>query len=75
MVTTGKVKMDDITSLRMELKQRGWYRKATGRVLLELALQLTVALGGIAVFIMSDSIFVCACAMLLSTAGSMGGGH
>ena len=74
MVTTGKVKMDDITSLRMELKQRGWYRKATGRVLLELALQLTVALGGIAVFIMSDSIFVCACAMLLSTAGSMGVG-
>ncbi len=66
--------MDNISSLRMEIKQRGWYKKATGKILLELALQLTVALGGIAVFIISDSIFVCACAMLLSTAGSMGVG-
>ena len=72
MVTTGKVKRDDFTSLRMELGQRGWYRKATGRVVLELALHLTVALSGIAVFIISDSIFVCGGAMLLSTAGAMG---
>ena len=64
--------MDGITSLRMEVKRRGCFRKATGRVLLQLAFQLTVSLGGIAIFIISDSIFVCACAMLLSTAGSMG---
>ena len=66
--------MNDITWLRQELKQRGWDRKATGRVLLELALHLGVALSGITLFIISDSIFVGACAMVVSTAGSMGVG-
>ena len=42
--------MNDITWLRQELKQRGWDRKATGRVLLELALHLGVALSGITLF-------------------------
>ena len=66
--------MDDITRLRQELKQRGWDRKATGRVLFELVLHVGVALSGITLFIISDSIFVGACAMVLSTAGSMGVG-
>ena len=61
-----------LARLRKEIARRGWNRKATGRVLCELSLNLAVALGGIWVFLSSDSMVVCACAMIVSTAGSMG---
>jgi fatty acid desaturase len=60
-----------LQTLRNEVKQRGLYEKATGRVVFELAIHLTVALGGIAVFIVSESLWVRTCAILLSTVGTM----
>ncbi len=60
-----------LSSLRNELKQRGWYQKKPGRIILELALHLTLSLGGIAVFVVSDSLVIRICAILVSTVGSM----
>ena len=60
-----------LTALRKEFALRGWYKKATGRILLELSVGLTLALGGMVVFIVSDHLFVRACAILVSTVGSL----
>jgi linoleoyl-CoA desaturase len=71
-VQTASNESEALVLLRKEIARRGWSRKATARVLFELALNLSVALGGIWLFIVSDSFTVRACAMILSTAGSMG---
>lgn len=61
-----------LADLRREIVQRGWHRKATARVVGELLLNLVVAIIGIYIFSTSDDLLVCICAMILSTAGSMG---
>jgi fatty acid desaturase len=63
-----------LRTLRNELKQSGLYRKATGRVVFELAIHVTLALGGIAVFVLSESLPVRIAGILVSTAFSMGVG-
>ena len=63
-----------LSELGLEIKRRGWNRRATGRVLLELTVHLILAVGGIAVLLVTDTWWVAACAMLVSTAGSMGVG-
>jgi linoleoyl-CoA desaturase len=58
--------------LRKELAARGWHRKATLRIVSELLLNLAFALGGIYIFAHYDDLLLRACAMIVSTAGSMG---
>jgi fatty acid desaturase len=64
--------MNSIASLRAELKGRGWYQKAPEKVLRELAFHVFISLGGIVVFVTTDSLLVQGLALLLSTAGTMG---
>lgn len=61
-----------VAALREEFARRGWYERPAGRIMFELALNLSLALSGIAVFLLSDSAPVRAAGMLVSTAGSMG---
>jgi len=61
-----------LARLRREIAARGWDRKATLRVTGELLLNLAVAAAGIWVFVAYDSLLVRICAMIVSTAGSMG---
>jgi linoleoyl-CoA desaturase len=61
-----------LVDLRKEFQTRGWDRKATGRVVGELLFNLAIALGGIYIFVASSNPFLRACAMILSTAASMG---
>ena len=63
-----------VAVLRKEFARRGWYERPTGRIIFELALNLCLALAGIIVFLVADSLLVRAVAMLVSTAGSMGVG-
>jgi linoleoyl-CoA desaturase len=61
-----------LAKLRREIAARGWNRKATVRVTGELLLNLAAAAGGIWVFVHYCSLLVRVCAMIVSTAGSMG---
>src|SRR6266852_839317 len=61
-----------LAELRKVLTARGWHRKATLRIVSELLLNLAIALGGIYIFIVYDGLLVRVCAMIVSTAGSMG---
>lgn len=54
------------------VRDRGWDRKVPGRILGELALHLALHLGGMAVFIFADNLFVRAAAMLVSIYGGLG---
>ena len=61
-----------IQELRREFARRGWCRKATGRILLELLLNLTVATAGAAVLFTTPQPLIRAAALVLVVAGSMG---
>lgn len=63
-----------VAALRKEFARRGWYERPTSRIIFELALNLSLALSGITVFLIADDLLVRAGAMLVSTAGSMGVG-
>jgi fatty acid desaturase len=58
--------------LNKQFVANGWNRKPTGRILLELGINLTLSLGGIAILIVSDSWLMKAVGMLISTTGSLG---
>src|SRR5437868_13377974 len=61
-------------ALRRDFIERGFYRKATGRVVLELAVNVTLALAGALLLIATHSWWVRICGMLISTLGSIGVG-
>jgi fatty acid desaturase len=61
-------------TLRKEFIALGLYRKATGRILFELALNAALAIGGILVFLESHMLLIRICGILISTFGSMGVG-
>ena len=61
-------------ALRKEFIALGLYRKATGRILFELALNAALAIGGILVFLESHILLIRICGMPISTFGSMGVG-
>ena len=63
-----------LTALRRELTARGFGRKATGRVVIELAVHVVLAVGGLVVFFASDNLAVRIIGLLVSTAGSTGVG-
>ena len=63
-----------LTGLRRELAARGFGRKAPGRVVIELAVHVALAVGGLIVFFASDSVLLRIAGLLVSTVGSMGVG-
>ncbi|MCW5981912.1 MAG: acyl-CoA desaturase [Bryobacteraceae bacterium] len=63
-----------IQSLRQEFVERGWARKATGRIVVELFVHLLVAAAGTIAVFAFDNLALRACGMVLVIAGSMGVG-
>src|SRR5690242_18913785 len=64
--------MHSLSKLNQEFVARGWNRKPTGRLLAELSLHVTLALGGAAAVVLSRSLLIDALGMLVSTMGSLG---
>ncbi|MDY7227233.1 fatty acid desaturase family protein [Hyalangium rubrum] len=64
--------MHPLSLLNQEFIARGWNRKPTGRLLAELALHVTLALGGIALVVLARSPWLDALGILVSTMGSLG---
>jgi linoleoyl-CoA desaturase len=60
--------------LRAEFARRGWYRKATGRILLELLIHGTLAVTGIVISLSCHNLPLRLLGILVSTFGSMGVG-
>ncbi|QQS49159.1 MAG: fatty acid desaturase [Acidobacteriota bacterium] len=63
-----------LPAIRQEIARRGWDRKATGRILLELLFHLTLAITGTVVFVTADAWWARACGLIGLVAGSMGVG-
>jgi fatty acid desaturase len=61
-----------LQELRREFERRGWCRKATVRIVLELLLNLGIAAAGAAVFFTTARFLIQAAALVLLVAGSMG---
>ena len=64
--------LDGLAALRAEFTARGWNKKATGAVVLELAVLASLGVGGYAVFLLADDAWVRWLGMLVSTYGSLG---
>lgn len=62
------------TALRKDFVRRGWYEKATVRIIVELVGHVGLALGGIALFVFSQHLALRLFGLLVSTYGSMGVG-
>lgn len=60
--------------LRRELVERGFYEKQPVKVVLEMLFKLFLAAGGMYVFIVAANPWVRICAIIISTAGSIGVG-
>jgi linoleoyl-CoA desaturase len=58
--------------LAQVVRERGWLKKAQGRVLAELGVHLALHLGGMALFLAVDNLLVRAVALLISTYGGLG---
>lgn len=63
-----------LAALRQEIMARGWHRKATGRILLELHGHLLLALAGMAAAATAGNGWVRACGMIVMATGSIGVG-
>jgi linoleoyl-CoA desaturase len=63
-----------VSALRRDLATRGFSSKPTGRILLELASHVLLAVGGLVVFFVSDHLLVRIAGLLISTLGSTGVG-
>ncbi len=61
-----------MAALRADFRTRGWHRKATGRVLLELAFHLALSLGGIALFLSTTNLWLELLGLAVSSLGSAG---
>jgi len=61
-------------ALRRDFIERGFYRKATRRILLELGVNVTLAIAGAMVVFESHVLWIRICGLLLSTLGSIGVG-
>lgn len=74
MSETSVLPASDLAALRRELSAHGFDRKPTARVLLELAVHVSVACGGLIVFLLAESLLARIAGLLVSTAGSTGVG-
>ena len=65
---------DALAALKTEFRNRGWNRRPVGPVVFELAVHVSLALFGIAVFVWAEPLWLRALGMLISTYGSVGVG-
>ncbi len=65
---------DALLSLKTEFRNRGWNQRQVAPVLLELFVHVSLALGGIAIFVLTEPYWLRAIGMLISTYGSVGVG-
>jgi len=63
-----------ITELRREFARRGWNKKVTGRIVLELLIHMAIAVAGLAIFVAFHNPALRALGILISTCGAMGVG-
>lgn len=63
---------DNYRALAAQLKGGDWYKPATGRILFELGVHLTLCFGGLAAMIRCDSLVLKALAAFLSASGCLG---
>ncbi len=63
-----------IATLRREIAAQGWDRKATGRILAELLIHISMAILGTVVFATAGDWWARVCGLVLLTAGSLGVG-
>jgi fatty acid desaturase len=66
--------IEAVTELRKEFVRRGWYEKATGRILFELLIHAAIALAGMIVFFAFHHPALRAIGILISAFGCMGVG-
>lgn len=69
---TNDSRNENYQELARMVRDQGWYRPATGRILLQLGLHLTLCFGGLAIGIRAGNLAVQAAGFLLSTAGALG---
>lgn len=65
---------DALAALKTEFRNRGWNRRPVGPVVFELAVHVSLALFGIALFVWAEPLWLRALGMLISTYGSVGVG-
>jgi fatty acid desaturase len=63
-----------VAELRKEFDRRGWYKKATGRIVSELLAHVALAVAGLAIFMTFHNLALQALGLLISTFGCMGVG-
>ena len=66
--------IEAVKELRAEFAERGWYKKATGRIVLELVIHGALAVAGFVIFMSFQNAGLKALGMLISIFGSMGVG-
>src|SRR5271169_6442303 len=66
--------VEAVKELRAEFARRGWYEKATGRIVLELLIHGVLAIAGVIVFFACQNLALKVFGILLSTYGTMGVG-
>jgi len=66
--------IEAVAELRREFGRRGWYRKATGRIVFELLIHVAIAVAGILMFLACRNPVLRVFGLLISTFGSMGVG-
>lgn len=66
--------IEAVAELRREFARRGWDKKATGRILIELAIHLAIALAGFAIFVSFPNPAVRVIGILVAAFGCMGVG-
>lgn len=64
--------LDGLSELRAEFNARGWNRKATGAVLAELAIHVTITIAGYLVYLLADATWLALLGMAVSTYGCLG---
>jgi len=64
--------LDSFESLKAELKRQGWYRKATGRILLEFAFHMATFVAGILVAINAPNAWVWFLGVVINVVGATG---
>jgi fatty acid desaturase len=64
--------IEGLAELQREFAQRGWTRKATVRIVVELAIHFLIMLGGLAIVVFLNNIFLRAAGLLVSTFGLIG---
>src|ERR1041384_2336141 len=61
-----------LASLRAEFKSRGWHKKPTLRLLAELAVHVSLMVGGTLLYLLTSNPWLCAVAVVAAAFGGIG---